>query len=82
MVNQFVLQSIPDSDGGPAEIVVRLGYVLPPPHQPSEQPLPVTTVAAFTLTRYRAEQLRDFLTQQIDNWDSLDSAARGERQKP
>jgi hypothetical protein len=82
MVNQFVLQAIPDSDGGPAEIVVRLGYVLPSPHEPSEGPLPVTTVAAFTLTRYRAEQLRGFLTEQIDNWDKIDSAVRGERHKP
>jgi hypothetical protein len=79
MVNQMLLQSVPDGDGGPGEIVVRLGYALPgPDHSPSE-PVPVTTVAHFSLTRHRAEQLRTFLQQQIEFWDKADSAARGEK---
>jgi hypothetical protein len=76
LVNQFVLQPLPDGDGGPGEIVVRLGYALPSPNQKDGQPVPVTTVAAFTLSRHRAEQLRGYLTEQIDNWDAIDRSAR------
>ncbi|MGD1241191.1 hypothetical protein [Mycobacterium seoulense] len=79
MVNQFILQPVPDGDGGPGEIVVRLGYVLPAPDQDPTQRVPVTTVAAFTLTRYRAEQLLGFLKEQIDSWDQMNRAVRGEK---
>lgn len=82
MVNQFLLQSVPDGDGGPGEIVVRLGYVVVAPDQNPDQTVPVTNVAAFTLTRYRAEQLRGFLTGQIDAWDRIDRETRGKRGAP
>jgi hypothetical protein len=78
LVNQIVLQGLPDADGGPGEIVVRLGYALPSPQQTQGEPVVVTTVAAFTLSRHRAEQLRSFLTEQIDNWDAMDHSTRAE----
>ncbi|MHA3021280.1 hypothetical protein ACXPWS_13600 [Mycobacterium sp. BMJ-28] len=82
LVNQLLLQPVPDADGGPGEIVVRLGYALPPPNPTPGESVSVTTVAAFTLTRHRAAQFRDFLDQQINYWDAMDTAARGEKPTP
>lgn len=75
LVNQFLVQSQPDADGGPGEIVVHLGYSLIPPEVPKE-PISVTTVASFALTRHRAEQLAEFLKQQIEHWDNADMGTR------
>lgn len=80
LVNQFLVQSQPDADGGPGEIVVHLGYSLIPPSPPKE-PIPVTTIASFALTRHRAEQLMGFLKQQIENWDTANAATRRQRGK-
>jgi hypothetical protein len=83
LVNHFILQQVPDSDRGPAEILVRLGYVSAPPvpltAMPLNEPLQVTTVASFALTRHRAQELVGYLTEQIDTWDKVDAAIRGER---
>jgi hypothetical protein len=80
MVNQMLVQGAPDADGGPGELVVRLGYALPAPNSAPSEVIPVATVAAFMLTRSRAEQLREFLKEQIDVWDAADAKARGNRQ--
>ena len=77
MVNQFLLQPAPDGDGGPGEIIVRLGYALPNPNHNPDDPVPVTTVTQFSLTRHRADQLQQFLQEQIEFWDKSNSAARG-----
>lgn len=82
LVNQFHIQPVPDGDGGPGEILVRLGYVAAVAQQDPNQPVPVTNVASFTLTRNRAEQLRGFLTEQIADWDQTDRQVRGERKTP
>jgi hypothetical protein len=81
MVSHFVLTVAADADGGPGEILTYLGYVAPPlgPISPN-QTVPVATVATFALTRHRAEQLRDYLTTQINNWDEQDAATRGKRE--
>lgn len=81
LVNQFLLQGQPDADGGPGEIVVHVGYALAPP-SPPKGGVPVTTVASFALTRHRAEQLQEFLQEQIDNWDKLDASTRGKERPP
>lgn len=77
-VNQLLLHAQTDADGGPAEIVVHLGYALSPPQAP-EGGVPVTTVASFSLTRHRAQQLQEFLGQQIDHWDKMDEEIRRAR---
>lgn len=86
LVNHFILQLVPDADGAPGEIVVRLGYVAAPPvplvRLPPDEPLLVTTVASFALTRHRAKELVGYLQEQIDSWDKADLALRGERIKP
>lgn len=82
LVNNFLLQGVLDADGGPGEILVRLGYTAPPPPGPlAAQPIQVTNVAAFTLSRARAGELLGYLNQQIDFWDQADEAARGKREQ-
>lgn len=87
LVNYFLSQAVVDADGGPGEIVVRLGYVLPPPIPTTAQlsgqgsKLQITNVAAFSLTRARAAELAEYLRQQVENWDLADEAARGVREK-
>jgi hypothetical protein len=75
LVNQFMVMSQPDADGGPGEIVVHLGYSIAPPSAPKGA-IPVTTVASIALTRHRAAQLVEFLNQQIENWDKGNAAVR------
>lgn len=82
LVNHFLLQAVPDADGGPGEILVRMGYVVPPPPGlPSQQTLQVTNVAAFTLTRARAGEIVGYLQEQIRFWDQADEVARGKRER-
>jgi hypothetical protein len=79
LVSQFLLHPVPDADGGPAEILVHLGYAVIPPGDRRSDPnsqVPITTVASFALTRHRAEQLKDFLSQQIAQWDRMAASVR------
>lgn len=84
MVNQFMLQAVVDADGGPGEIVVNAGYVVPPAFTPAEGDVTdiqqgavaVTNVARFSLSRHRAKQLMQFLSEQIDQWDAGDAIVR------
>lgn len=80
LVNQFFLYSQPDADGGPGEIIAQLGYSTVPP-APPKGPIQVTTIANFALTRHRAQQLAEFLNQQIEHWDKANAATRGSERR-
>jgi hypothetical protein len=81
LVNHFLLGTQPDADGGPGEIAVHVGYAALPLRSPGAgekiTAIPVTTVASFTLTRHRAEQLVGFLNRQIEHWDKANAQVRG-----
>jgi len=78
------MQTVLDADNGPGEIVVNLGYVTPPLLPPTESgpsqfpdAVSVTTVARFSMTRRRAQELAEILQKHIGDWDNGDRIVRG-----
>lgn len=85
--NQHLVQIAQDADGGPGEMIVTMGYVVPPnlsPDQAAElqrsgQALHVTPVSRFMVSRHQAEALVGTLQDMIANWDQINLQARGGR---
>lgn len=85
--NQHIVQMVQEVDGGPGELVVTMGYVLPPNLTPetvaalqqSGQGLPVSLTSRFLVSRRQAEALMASLQEVISRWDQLDAEARGTR---
>ncbi|MEV8222318.1 MULTISPECIES: hypothetical protein [Dietzia] len=85
--NQHQIQIAQDADGGPGEMILSLGYIVPPNLSPEQvmeleqtgQALQVNPVGRFMISRHQAEALVASLQDMIANWDRFSAHIRGGR---